>query len=232
VVPRYPGVTSALGCVICDMRHDFVQTVNRLLAEIDVAALDAALIGHAVAGMALLDRAGVDFVARDCVCEVDMSYVGQTHTIAVRLPLTTVAGVGGGTTTGVNRDMIGAAFAARYRAIYGRLLDGVAIRLLNLRVTVIGIRPKLDLALLAPDAGATIAEARRGTRRIHVDGAGHEAEIYERLLLPIGARLVGPAILEQPDATIFVEPGLVGEVDAAGNFIMAWKSGASASRGE
>jgi N-methylhydantoinase A len=227
VVPRYPGVTSALGCVICDMRHDFVQTVNRLLAEIDVAALDAALIGHAVAGMALLDRAGVDFAARDRVCEVDMSYVGQTHTIAVRLPLTIVDG----TTTGVTRDMIGAAFEARYRAIYGRLLDGVAIRLLNLRVMVIGIRPKLDLALLAPDAGATIAKARRGTRPIHVDGARHEAQIYERLLLPIGARIVGPAILEQPDATIFVEPGLVGEVDAAGNFIMAWRSGASASRG-
>lgn len=221
LVPRYPGVTSALGCVISDMRHDFVQTINRLLAEIDVAALDAALIGYALDGMALLDRAGVDFEGRDCVCEVDMSYVGQTHTIAVPLPLTIVDDAGGMTTTGVTRDMIGEAFEARYRETYGRLLDGIPIRLFNLRVAVIGVRPKLDLALLAPDSGTTIAEARRGTRQIYVDGAWHEAEIYERLLLPVGTRIEGPAILEQPDATIFVEPGFVGEVDAVGNFIMA-----------
>ena len=41
LVPPYPGVTSALGCVIADMRHDFVQTVNRTLEEIDFAAVDA-----------------------------------------------------------------------------------------------------------------------------------------------------------------------------------------------
>ncbi|MGI9484292.1 MAG: hydantoinase/oxoprolinase family protein, partial [Geminicoccaceae bacterium] len=35
LVPRFPGVTSALGCVVADLRHDRVQTVNRLLDQID-----------------------------------------------------------------------------------------------------------------------------------------------------------------------------------------------------
>ena len=42
VVPRYPGVTSALGCVVADMRHDRVKTVNRLLDDVDTALLQLA----------------------------------------------------------------------------------------------------------------------------------------------------------------------------------------------
>ncbi|MGH6990331.1 MAG: hydantoinase/oxoprolinase family protein, partial [Stellaceae bacterium] len=121
LVPRYPGVTSALGCVIADMRHDFVQTVNRLLDDIDLATLDAAIAAHARAGLTMLDRAGVDFAGRDVVCELDTSYVGQTHTIAVPLPLPAIE-----QGSGVTREMIHDAFEARYRDIYGRLLDGIA----------------------------------------------------------------------------------------------------------
>jgi len=90
-----------------------------------------------------------------------------------------------------------------------------------MRVAVIGRRPRFDLALLAADAGATTTDALRGTRPVYVDGAWHEANVYERLLLPIGTEVAGPAILEQSDATILVEPDFVGEVDLLGNFIMA-----------
>ncbi|HEX7006125.1 MAG TPA: hydantoinase/oxoprolinase family protein [Alphaproteobacteria bacterium] len=216
LVPRFPGVTSALGCVIADMRHDFVQTINQLLDELDVAALDAAMVGHTQAGLALLDRAGVSYEGVECLFELDMLYVGQTHTVAVPLPVALE-----GKTTGIARDTIRDAFEARYRAAYGRLLDGIPIRLLNLRVAAIGRRPKFDLTLLAPAADTDMASARRGSRRVYVDGAWHEAAVYERLLLPVGARVEGPALLEQPDATIFVEPDLAGEVDRFGNFIIS-----------
>jgi N-methylhydantoinase A len=216
VVPRFPGVTSALGCVIADMRHDFVQTINQLLDQLDLKALDAAMVGHAQEGLALLERAGVQFEGIECLFELDMLYVGQTHTVAVPLPAKLA-----GKTTGITRDIIRAAFEARYREAYGRLLDGIAIRLLNLRVAAVGRRPKFDLTLLAPAADADIERARRGSRKVYVDGAWHEAAIYERLDLPVGARVAGPALLEQPDATIFVEPDLAGEVDRFGNFIIS-----------
>ena len=54
------------------------------------------------------------------------------------------------------------------------------------------------------------------------DGAEHSATIYERLDLPIGADILGPAILEQPDTTIFIDPGLTGVVDGFGNIIIRW----------
>ena len=44
IAPRFPGLTSALGCVIADLRHDRVQTVNLMLDGLDAAALDRRLV--------------------------------------------------------------------------------------------------------------------------------------------------------------------------------------------
>jgi N-methylhydantoinase A len=211
LIPRYPGVTSALGCVIADMRHDHVQTINRLLDEIDIAVLEATIGAYDSEGAALLDRAEMRFEARATICQLDMSYVGQTHTITVPLP----------PAAGLSRETIRAAFEARYLEIYGRLLDGIAIRLFNVRVAVVGKRPKFDLTLLAPDPGASVAAARRGSRRVFADGNWHETAIYERLALPIGARIAGPAIFEQPDTTVFLAPGDEAGVDRFGNLLMS-----------
>jgi len=51
--------------------------------------------------------------------------------------------------------------------------------------------------------------------------AWHETAIYDRLALPVGAVIDGPAILEQPDTTVLVDPGLTGTVDRHGNTILA-----------
>jgi N-methylhydantoinase A len=211
LIPRHPGVTSALGCVIADVRHDFVTTVNRLLDELDVAALDADVRRLAREGAALVEGAKVQLTGCDTIVELDMSYVGQTHTVAVPL-----AGA-------LDVAAIRAAFETRYRAAYGRLLEGIAMRVLNLRVAVVGRRPKLDLIGLAPKPGGSVGAAQRGTRRIYVDGSHAEAPIYARLALPAGAVVPGPAILEQPDTTILIDPGLAGSVDRFGNVILERK---------
>ena len=207
LVPRYPGVTSALGCVIADMRHDRVQTLNVPLASLAPARLHA-LMAEAVQALSpLLDRAGVVFDAREARHELDMSYAGQTHTVAVLLP----PGQPG-------TAEIAAAFEAAYRGAYGRLL-AAPMRVLNLRTAVIGMRPKIDLMSLAPDKEATIAAARRPARRVHL-GAWHDAAVFARLALPAGATIAGPAVLEQPDTTILVLPGQTASVDRFGNLLV------------
>ena len=215
LVPRFPGVTSALGCVIADMRHDSVETLNALLDEIDIGALDTRMAAAAAAGMERLERSGVSFERRDTVFELDMLYLGQTHTVAVPLPLGF-----DGKTTGVSRGIILTAFEDGYRAAYGRLLEGLGIRLLNLRTAVIGRRPSFDLALLAPGPDNTVDAAARGNRKVWIDGGFREAAVYDRLGLPVGAEIPGPAILEQADTTIFVEPDLKGVVDRFGNLVI------------
>ncbi|PCH69009.1 MAG: hydantoin utilization protein A [Rhodobacteraceae bacterium] len=217
LVPRYPGINSALGCTIADMRHDFVQTVNGVLDGLDMGDLGTRMGDLAQQGLALLAKAGVAFGGTEVRFEMDMSYLGQTHTVDVPLPLAA------GDVTTLTRDMIRAAFETRYRAVYGNVLDGVAMRVLNLRVSAIGKRPKFDLTLLAPADGVTLQDARTGTRDVWINGALHETVIYDRLPLSVGVEIPGPAILEQPDTTIFIEPDLTGRVDRFGNLIITRK---------
>jgi N-methylhydantoinase A len=215
IVPRYPGVTSAMGCVIADMRQDFVQTINSLTAALQTDALRDVMQRHVDAGLALLDASKSRFEARETVFELDMAYVGQTHTVAVPLSVSVVDGrVVEPTVADVET-----AFDTAYRATYGRLLPNGARRVMNLRSAVIGRRPKFDLATLAPDGG-DVEAARTGTRQVHFGDAWHETAIYDRLALPVGASISGPAILVQPDTTVLIDPGLTGRVDRFGNTII------------
>jgi len=114
LVPRYPGINSALGCTIADMRHDFVQTVNGVLGKLDIVDLDAKMSQLAQKGLDLLDRAGVEFISTEVLFELDMSYQGQTHTVDVPLSLTMDNGQ-----VSSNRDEILSAFEQRYQIVYG-----------------------------------------------------------------------------------------------------------------
>ncbi|MCC1491255.1 hydantoinase/oxoprolinase family protein [Cognatishimia sp. F0-27] len=220
LVPRYPGVTSALGCVIADMRQDFVQTVNAMLDGMDTGALGSVMQDHVDKGLALLDAAETRFEARETEFALDMAYLGQTHTVSVPLAVTVTDGV----VTPPTREQIADAFDATYRESYGRLLQNGVRRVMNLRSAVTGKRPKFDLTTLAPEGGSVEA-ARKGTRRVHFGDAWHETAIYDRLALPIGATIDGPAILEQPDTTVLIEPELHGTVDRFGNTIITAKEG-------
>jgi N-methylhydantoinase A len=215
LVPRFPGVTSALGCVIADLRHDSVQTLNLALDGIDIAALDRRMVAAAEEVRAVVSAAGAMVDQIDLSVEFDMHYVGQTHTVAVGVPLTLHGG-----TTGISSAAIRTAFETAYAASFSRLLSGVPIRIVSLRVAATGRRPKLDLSVFAPGHEASVEKARLGTRLVRIDGAWLETRIWSRLDLPVDTIIEAPAILEQPDATIYIEPGLRGRVDQLGNLIV------------
>ncbi|KIN70472.1 Hydantoinase/oxoprolinase domain family protein [Sulfitobacter noctilucae] len=214
IVPRYPGVTSAMGCVIADMRQDFVQTVNTLVSTLDEAALAQFMQDHTDGGMALLDAARTTFEAREVGFELDMAYVGQTHTVSVPLSVE----VKDGKVTLPTKAEVEAAFDTAYQATFGRLLKNGTRRIINLRSAVTGKRPKFDLSTLAPTS--TVAVSPKATRAVHFGTEWHETAIYDRLNLPVGTIINGPAILEQPDTTVLIEPGLKGRVDDFGNTII------------
>lgn len=214
LVPRFPGITSALGCVIADLRHDQVRTVNWMLESLDADALDRLMVGEGRAAEKIVASAGVAVERIDILYELDMHYMGQTHTIAVPLPVTLSDGK-----TGISAPIIQAAFDAAYRASFSRLLPGIPIRIVTLRSAAIGRRPHFDLTALAPDA-TELETAYRGTRSVWFGQDWQETAIWSRLDLPIGALIHGPAILEQPDATTVIDPGLKARIDHLGNVII------------
>ncbi len=215
LVPRFPGVTSALGCVIADIRHDGVQTVNLMLEGLDAAALDARMVEAGREAHRVVAEAGLSVERIDVLYELDMHYLGQTHTVSVPLPVTL-----GEAGTGVTGDVIREAFETAYGAAFSRLLPGIPLRIVTLRTAAIGRRPAFDLTALAPSDEASLELARRGTRQVYLDGAWRETAIWSRLDLPVGTRIGGPAVFEQPDATVLLDPGLTAEVDALGNLVI------------
>jgi len=210
IVPRYPGVTSALGCVMADMRHDAVQTLNKALAELDTQDLQQRVAGLATACQARLDSAGVTFTGVQELISLDMLYAGQTHTVQVPVAATALSTEG-----------IQSAFESAYQAAFGRVLPGIAIRVMNLRYARVGVRPKFDLRVLAPTTSATTTPpASVGVQRVYHAGQWWDALRYPRLDLPVGTRVAGPAILEQPDTTVWLEPGFHATVDTLGNLLV------------
>jgi N-methylhydantoinase A len=208
LVPRFPGVTSALGCVIADIRHDSVETVNVMLDGLDVTTLNARMQAAGDAARQVVDAAGLEVTRTDTLFELDMHYLGQTHTVPVPV------------TYPVTGDSLKAAFDQAYQRAFSRFLAGIPVRILSLRTAAIGRRPPFDMSALAPAVGATVKAARRGGRRAWFSGAWHETTLWSRLDLPVGAVVDGPAILEQADATTVIEPGQRGRVDAFGNLIV------------
>jgi N-methylhydantoinase A len=215
LVPRYPGITSALGCIMADIRHDSVETVNLGLKGLDGAALGTRMAASGNAARAIVEKAGLTVTGIDVSFELDMHYQGQTHTVGVPLPVT----FGEGPVV-IDEALVRDAFEAAYRQAFSRLLPGIGIRIVNLRTTATGRRPPFDLAALAPGPEASLAAADRGTRPVYFGGQWRETAIRDRLALPVGAVIAGPAILEQPDATIVIDPGLAGRVDRFGNLIV------------
>ena len=214
LVPRYPGVTSALGCVIADIRHDQVQTVNLSLEGMDADALAARMASEALASVQVVEEAGLPVTGIDVRFEFDMHYVGQTHTVSVPVPVALENG-----RVALSEAIVRTAFEAAYQSSFSRLLPGIPARIVNLRIAAIGRRPAFDLKALAPAAG-TGSAAPREMRQVWFDGAWHETAIYTRLDLPVGTIIAGPAVLEQPDATTVIDPGLIARVDDYGNVIV------------
>ena len=160
----------------------------------------------------MVDAAGLSTERVDVQFELDMHYLGQTHTIAVPLP--------GDAAEALTASDVKAAFETAYQKTFSRLLGAIDARIVNLRTAAIGRRPRFDLATLAPEAGSTVEAARRESRPVWFDGAWHDTAVYDRLSLPVGAVICGPAILEQGDATTVVDPDLDARVDGFGNLIL------------
>ncbi|HVQ77785.1 MAG TPA: hydantoinase/oxoprolinase family protein [Candidatus Binatia bacterium] len=207
LVPARPGITSALGCLVADVRHDFVRTVNQDLARMDVAESRAILAAQVEEGRQLLASEGVEIETVTIQHEADMQFVGQTHVLTVP-----VSG------TAFERDELLLGFEKAYWERFEVELRQMRCLVMSLRTAVIGRRRPIALEGLAGSVAEGGAEdARTGARRVWFDGGWHEAAIYAREGLPRGAELAGPAIVEQLDATTVIDPGDRARVDALGN---------------
>ncbi|CAN1532216.1 HyuA N-methylhydantoinase A/acetone carboxylase, beta subunit [Paracoccaceae bacterium] len=208
LVPARPGITNALGCVVADLRHDFVRTLNRPLDGVDMADVHAVLAAQEAEGRRLIGLESIALTTVRAEYSADMQFVGQTHLLRVTLPSATPS-----------REDLQRLFEDAYNARFRVDLPTIRANLVNLNVSVIGERPALDLSRLIDPAGRKARAEPNGTRKVWFDG-WQDTPVYWRDHLPLSTDLQGPVIIEQMDTTTIIDPGARVTSDSDGNLII------------
>ncbi len=215
LIPARPGLTNAFGCLVADLRRDFVRTVNRPLGSLTADGIRTILDAHAEEGMRVVEGENVALAETVVLHSADMQFQGQTHVLNVAIP-----------DGAADLDTLRSAFADAYWRRFRVALPEIGPVLVNLHTAVIGRRAPIPAGSLAEgERAASVAEARVGTRRVWFPGGARDTPIYERDRLPIEGAFTGPAILEQLDATTVIEPGDRARVDALGNVLISISEG-------
>jgi N-methylhydantoinase A len=210
LVPRFPGITSGLGCVLAPIRHDFVQSIGQPLGGVVPTYIDSRFADQVAAGRRLLTEDGVPLAEIVVHHEVDLLFRGQSHVF--RVPVAA---------PGFDPHTVLADFVERYKARFDIELPEMTAMLVNLRTTVIGRRDPVDLAIFAPAIDRSDAAKPIGARQVHFNSGWFETAIFDRASLGRGTALAGPAIVEQSDTTVVIDPGASAIVDGLGNLVIS-----------
>ena len=212
LVPARPGLTNALGCLVADLRQDFVNTLNVPLDNADMAEVNAILAAQRQRGIAINAEEQSEIVETTVLHGADMQFRGQTHLIRVAFPRDEVS-----------RDEIQSLFEVAYFARFQVKLPEIRAVLVNLVTSVIGRRRAFPIASLIDASGraAKVQDALIGERPLFANGRWQNAQVFDRVKLPLAARFTGPAIVQQIDATTVIESGATATVDPIGNLHIA-----------
>lgn len=209
VVPRVPGVFSAWGMLMTDLRHDYIQT---RVVKFDIEAMKGLLgiiegmMGSAYSqlGEEGVRRGGVRFEAT-----FDMRYSGQEHTVPTPVPV--------GRADRSTLDVVGRRFHQLHQKQYDFTLKD-PLEVVNVHLTAFGRVRKPDVTPWKRVGGMSPRPA--GSRRVHLGKGYARMVVYRRDALPPGARVRGPAIIEESTSTTILWEKETLNVDRFGNFVI------------
>ena len=213
LVPRYPGVLSALGMLAADIMKDYSQTV---MWKVPAVVEDGFVRQIAMGFRSLAARGWLEIIAEgygretaEVLTALDMRYAGQSYELVVPFDAASTS------------DLTGR-FHATHRERFGYSMPGEPIEIVNLRMKMLGRvqRPSFPQEPLGPeDAAGALLEER------HVGFPEPLAtKVYTRDELRPGNLVHGPALLVQMDATTVIPPGWQGKVDGVRNLVLERKA--------
>ena len=205
LIPLAPGVTSAVGLLMSQLREDNVRTQVALLSKSSPDQILNVIDELENAARMQLAFAAADYKLRTTI-QLGMRYLGQGFDIAVEIP----AGK-------PNLDAVGAAFHAAHERMYGFSRDDQPVELVNIWVSV---EVNLGVASLPEVAAAETAAEPVSRREVVYYGQHIVTPVYRREDLGAGSVIAGPAIVEQLDSTTVVWPEQRGTVDRHGQLLL------------
>jgi len=208
VVPETPGVLAAFGLLVAAIEHHHARTLHARTDAVDIAAVNRCLGELDAAGRARMREEGVPAADVRVAYSADMRYVGQAYELEV--PIAAPVAID-------RMPHILDAFHAAHERVYGYGRRQQAVEFVNFRAVHRFPLPRPALRPSAPTTG-TVHKARVSERRAWFAPDGWVATaIYDRARLPLGARVEGPAIVEQADTTTVIPPGHAALVDPSGS---------------
>jgi N-methylhydantoinase A len=206
VVPTTPGVLSALGGLIADLKSDFIKT---LYADLD--ATSAATIRTEFEA---LKDAAVNWLRREqgydgaygLTFSAELRYRGQSFEIDTTLDPNTIAAC--------DVAAMAASFHREHERLYGHADQGAAIQVISLRLVISGktAKPNFPRHELKPGPARPIRQVEAW-----LDGAARRFDLYRRADLVPGQNFAGPAVVTQDDCTTVVPQGYLAKVDEYAN---------------
>jgi N-methylhydantoinase A len=211
IVPLYPAHFSALGMLSADERHDFIRTFYADLGTVDFTALDRTL-AEMLAESAPALRNAKDAEHR---AELDLRYVGQEFTLSVPVSARQIKGG--------DRKGIRAAFDRLYERRYAHHSPGEPVEIVNVRLAVVGRRPRLKLPRLPARRAPPV---QRRVRAWLGDARPVSCPVHRREDLGAGARIAGPALVREHGTTTVLFKGDRCTVAKTGELVIAVKGAA------
>jgi N-methylhydantoinase A len=206
IVPPNPGVTSALGCLLVDIQHDFSDSFMADAAATKPEDIEAAFQRLEKEALERLEHEGV--AHKDIVMQrsVEMMYQGQWRSLAASAPSPIV-----------DVKALVEGFHREHEREYNFRRDDAPVSLFRVALKAIGTVPKAQLSEHKPSMEKP---GPRSRRPVWFEGEPHDTPIFERNDLPAGFKIAGPAIVEQFDSTVVVPPNTTAVVDKYLNILI------------
>ena len=214
LIPMSPGITSATGLLVTDLKHDYSNTLIQPIDELDLSAIENTYVGMENQGHTALSNEGMEENSIRFIRQVDVRYIGQSYELGIV--------VEPGKFDGVRRDQILEEFHKEHERAYGFSAPGEPVEIVAIRLTAVGDIAKPTLREIGKTSGG-VDSARRTTRSVYfAESKGFvDCPVYDRYKLSSGDVLQGPAIIEEMDSTTIIHPEYKGDVDRYGNIFLS-----------
>ena len=216
LIPWTPGVTSALGLLMSDVKHDYVRSKLVSLGELDLDEING--LFAQLTAQANSDLRSEGFGNSEIVLHpfLDLRYAGQGYELTVPSPMPPLKPT--------DLDLMRHRFHNQHEQAHGHKAESEPVELVSLRLISVGMVPHAKLSPATP-TGRKVEEARTGERAIFFgrDPGILNCPIYRRDFLEPNHRIAGPAVIEQMDTTTVVHPEQEATVDDYRNLMVKKK---------
>lgn len=212
VSPPYPAIVSALGHIVSDVKHFFVRSYLKELST-DFGSINEFFTKEENEALTMLRAEIPEASEIKMLRSLDMRYIGQTHEIEIAI---------------ANRELVqndkailAEKFHERHKELYGYSLENYAIEIVTMRLEAIGVSPSIYLKKKEISSPEPRADAFRKPREVYTESDGVKSiKTYDRNRLDPGNIILGPSIVDGPEATLFVPEGWTAKMDGFSNLVI------------